>query len=116
VDIFGVETLETVGAGVTEVRLVDGAGASGGTLSVARANALVESATLECAAVARIAFMRSILFCCRFEVPEVVACTFVVDSAEMSCVVREVIPSCLLLLSSDIEGSTIGQTKPVRGV
>jgi len=95
------------------------AGVSAGTFSVLVANALEASDIFECAAVARMAFRRSMLFWCRFGPPgglgtlrfnEAIDDTPSSGFAVSSPAIR------FFVVSAGSVGSVIGQTKPVLGV
>lgn len=112
--LAGTESFETTGAGVTDKRIFALlAGVASAKISALLGNALGVKDTLECAAVARIALTKRILFFCLFgasdrlgrELEEVPSICGVATSA-----------SSFFLLSSDIAGSVIGHTNPVRGV
>jgi hypothetical protein len=109
-----VSTRDEGGAGVVDKRCW-GAGVSDGGFSMAGAEA---RGRLKCAAVVRIAFRRSMLFCCRFGVSdEVGPCRFEeMEEASSSAMALSSSGLGFLMLSSCIEGSVIGHTKPVRGV
>lgn len=103
-----------VGAGVGEDRIVVVAEASTARLSVVCTNEDDEKDILEWAAVVLMAFINSQLFCCLFGA-----------SLRLSCGTWEVVslsvrlnsPSGVrFLVGSSIDGSVMGQTKPVRGV
>ena len=114
---LGVGTRETTGAGVADVRLVDTIGiGSGGTLSGLGATFLEAREAEECAAVACMAFMRSALFCCFLGTPEDVVVAFRLADGSDKPSTSVVVSTCFLFESSFNDGSTIGQTKPDRGV
>lgn len=96
------------GAGVAEERIGAGAGVSVVVLSTCAAEVVVKD-IFECKAVARIAFIRSMLFCC-----------FLGSSVGLSCeMMEEASPASVsrfLETSPADDESAIGQTKPVRGV
>jgi len=116
--IFGVVPWDELGPGVAEERRCV-AGVSAGAFSALIAKALEARDIFECAAVARMAFRRSMLFCCRFGAPGELG-TFRFNEA------IEDIPSSgfmassaavrFFVVSAEREGSVIGHTKPVLGV
>ena len=109
---FGAGSWE-VGAGVGEDRIVVAA-----EVSVAATTAVCtnedEKDILEWAAVVLMAFINSQLFCClfgaslrlSFGISEVVSLSVRLNSPSTAC----------LLVGSSMDGSVMGQTKPVRGV
>ena len=111
---FGTGSWE-VGPGVGEDRIVVAAevSATATKLSVVCTNE-DEKDILEWAAVVRMAFINSQLFCClfgaslwlSFGTSEAVSLSVRLNSPSTAC----------LLVGSSIDGSVIGQTKPVRGV
>lgn len=106
---------------MTEERALAVSGVSGGTLSVTGVKRLEAKAMLECAAVARIALSRSILFCCLLGPSDpLVRLRFAMGGSDSSRWLGAAGSSSsalrFLLAFSEMEGSTIGQTNPVRGV
>jgi len=106
---FGAGSWE-VGAGVGEDRLVVVAEVSATKLSVVCKNE-DEKDILEWAAVVRMAFINSQLFCCLFGASllgtsEVVSVSVRLNSPSTAC----------LFVGSSMDGSVMGQTNPVRGV
>jgi len=115
---FGVASCEA-GGGVAEERIpCNATGVSGGMLSVLRGTAFDEKTVFKCAEVARIAFSKSMLFCCFFGAPNGVVTLFFGGSDVPRSPIAENSSSRLrfLFVSSDIVGSMIGHTNPVRGV
>ena len=111
---FGVAALDASGAGVAEERccVVD---VSDGT-APARKELEAED-IFECAAVARIAFSSSILFCCLFGVSDALgALSLEMDGISSSVMGMSSSVLCFFVLPSSIDGSMMGHTKPVRGV
>jgi hypothetical protein len=110
------------GTGVAEARTpVPCAGVWSGTLSVVVAGGSWDgNDVLECAAVVRIALIKSILFCVFLGAAP---CTLALvgllcfpDRLARSCSGEGSSPTRLLLGSSANAGSSIGHTNPVRGV
>jgi hypothetical protein len=102
------------GAGVGEDRIVVAAevSATATKLSVVCPNE-DERDILEWAAVVRMAFINSQLFCCLFGAS--LRLSFGISVASLSVRVNSPSTACLLMGSS-MDGSVMGQTKPVRGV
>lgn len=103
-----------VGTGVGVDRIVVVAEVSGAKLSVVCTNEDDEKDILEWAAVVLMAFINSQLFCCFFGA----SLRFSFGTSEVvSFSVRLNSPSAVrFLVGSSIDGSVMGQTKPVRGV
>lgn len=110
---FGTGSWE-VGAGVGEDRIVVVAEVSttATKLSVVCTNE-DEKDILEWAAVVRMAFINSQLFCCLFGASLRLSCG---TSEGVSLSVRLNSSTACLLVGSSMDGSVMGQTKPVRGV
>jgi hypothetical protein len=116
---FGVGTLDEGGAGVVDMRCCWGAGASDeGIFSAPGAEG---GGLFICAAVVRMAFRRSILFCCRLGASDGVGAVVgrfeeTEDVSSSSAMEMSSSGFRLLVPSSCMEESVIGHTKPVRGV
>lgn len=116
--ILGVILWDELGPGVTEERVCV-AGVSAGTFSALVAEALEASDIFECAAVARMAFRRSMLFCCRFGAPGVLGTlrfNEAIEDIPSSGFVDSSPAVRFFVVSAGSEGSVIGHTKPVLGV
>ncbi len=105
-----------MGAGVAEVRVMETVvTGSESTLSALGTRVAEDKDAEEWAAVACIAFMSKLLFWFLFKMPEELVAFFLIPVSDILSTPLEAKSSCLLLESSESEGSAIGQTKPVRG-
>lgn len=101
---------EDVGAGVDGDKGRVDSTVDEGTPSAADERLLDGGNVFICAAVVRIAFRSSKLFCCRFLLSFRVGISVVVSASDMAA------SSSVFFFSSDTEGSTIGHANPVLGV
>lgn len=112
--LAGVESFEAAGAGVLDSRIfVLLAGVASAKISALLGKELGVKDILECAAVARMALTKRILFFCLFGASDRLGRALVV--APSICGVAGS-ASSFFLLTSDMPGSVIGHTNPVRGV
>lgn len=104
-----------MGAGVKEDRRF-AAGVSDVVLSAPGAKALETRDIFECAAVARMAFKRSALFCWRFGASEELRTLRFNEEIAASSALVSSSDVLFRAFSSCTDGSMIGHTNPVRGV